>query len=253
MAKRQRGFTQTKSGSAKKRHRASGGRTRKGFSSTARTRGAAVTGEMKYFDTALGVTAIASSAGWTGTEIDPTTFNTLCVPVVGAGIDQRIGKSINVHKIKVRGTVVVPLKAAQSTADAPSQIRLCLYQDMQTNATQSQGEDFMTAAATAAVAVNTFQNINNFGRFRSLKDQTMILQDPNMAGEVAAANIIQQGILKTFKWTVNFKEPVKVRFNATNGGTVADIVDNSFHIIANASAIDLPPGITYVCRVGYKE
>jgi len=49
---------------------------------------------------------------------------------------------------------------------------------------------------------------------------------------------------------------VKVQFNATNGGTVADIVDNSFHIIC-ASTLDVTsnqvPLINYYSRVAYKE
>jgi len=52
---------------------------------------------------------------------------------------------------------------------------------------------------------------------------------------------------------VNFKTPVKVQFNATNGGTVAVIVDNSFHIICGASNITYAPTISYYCRVAYKE
>lgn len=253
MAKRARPGDFRGSKSAKKRART--GRTnRRGFSSVARTRGAAVTGEMKYYDTAVAATALAASAGWTGTEFDPAVEGTLCVPVVGAAVNQRIGKAIKIMKIKIRGTLSVAAQAGQVTGDTPTVIRLILHQDMQTNSTQAQGEQVMTAAASAAVAVNTFQNIDNFGRFRVLTDKTITIENPNMAGEVGVPNIIQAGLSRNFKITHNFRKPVVVRFNATNGGTFADIIDNSFHLICNASNVSaLAPNINYVARVCYKE
>jgi len=226
-------------------------KTRGGYSSVARTRGGAVTGEMKYFDTVKAATNLAASNDWTGTEYDPTTYNTLCCPIVGAGVDQRIGKMIKIMKIKVRGFFIASGQANVTTADNATQIRLLLVQDKQTNSTQAQGEDVMTSGGSASLNVNTFQNINNFGRFRVLKDKTYTLQNPNMSYD--GTNLEQAGLMKTWKFTINFKNPPVVRFNATNGGTVADIVDNSFHIMANISNADLVPQISYVCRVCYKE
>lgn len=219
---------------------------RAGYSSVARTRGAAVTGEMKYFDTAVNATALAASTDWTGTEFDPATFNTLCVPQVGAGINQRIGKAIKVLKLKIDGNITVP-SAAFGVEDAIV-VRLLLVQDQQTNSAQAQGEQVMTSGAVSALlAVNQFQNIDNFGRFRVLKDKKFIVQNPNALG------LNHAGLSHSFKMTCLFKKPVQVRFNATNGGTVADIVDNSFHIMCNVSDNDLAPNITYVSRVCYKE
>lgn len=224
---------------------------RAGYSSVARTRGASVQGEMKYFDTEVAGGAIPSIAAWTGTEFDPTTFNTLCVPTVGAAINQRIGKAIKVMKIKINGIITVAAQSDAAAADGGSKVRLILYQDKQTNAAQAQGEQVMTPSTAAANAPNVFQNIDNFGRFVVLKDKTIIMENPNLTYD--GTNVEQNGILKPFKFTVKFKTPVQVRFNATNGGSVADIVDNSFHVIANCSSTGLLPNINYVCRVCYKE
>ena len=58
---------------------------RPGYGAIGRTPGGGVLGEMKYFDTAVsGGQVGVNNAAWTSTTIDPTTFNTLCVPVVGA-------------------------------------------------------------------------------------------------------------------------------------------------------------------------
>ena len=138
-------------------------------------------------------------------------------------------------------------------ADASSVIRLALVQDMQTNSAQAQGEKVFTppATATASLAVESFQNIDNFGRFRVLKNKFFVFQNPTLSWD--GTNMEQSGLVKRFKWTIKFRRPVQVRFNATNGGTIADIVDNSWHIMANNNSTDLTPYLLYNCRVCYKE
>lgn len=225
--------------------------TRAGYQSVARTRGAQVTGEMKYFDTVLALSAIPENNDWTGTEFDPATFLTFCVPVVGAGINQRIGKQIKIHYWKIRGLINSASQADQTAGDPASTIRLVAFIDLQTNSAQAQGEQVMTATASDATAVCTFQNIDNFGRFKILVDRTIVLQNPNMTYD--GTNIEQAGLARPFKFTIRFKKPLIVRFNNTNGGTIADIIDNSLHLIANADNDNLAPTISYYSRVGYKE
>lgn len=235
---------------------------RAGYTTVPRTRGVYAQGEMKYFDTELPSTAIAASTDWTGTEYDPTTTNegtpvanplTLCVPKVGSAINQRIGREIKLHKLKIRGSIIVPAQQNQTAPDGGHIIRVILAQDMQTNSTQMQGEQLMQAPVTANAtqAVLEFQSLANFGRFRVLKDKMFKVENPNISYD--GTNMEQQGLIFHFKWTVNFREPVKIRFNATNGGTFSDIVDNSFHILANSNGTALAPTLTYNCRACYKE
>jgi len=235
---------------------------RAGYPSVARARGAAVTGEMKYFDTELGYANLPASVDWTATEFDPNTTQegtpvanplTLFAPVQGAGVNQRIGKRCKLMGLKIRGSVYVPKVANLTAAKSATQIRIIVYWDMQTNSAQAQGENVMTASTTADAAINvlTYQNLNNFGRFRVLMDKIYSLSDPNMTWD--GTNIEMNGL--TFKWKFNykFKTPISVQFNATSSGTVTSVVDNSFHVIANASSTDLAPQIGYVCRATYKE
>lgn len=228
-------------------------RTRMGFSSVARTRGGAVVGEMKYFDVVKSAGVIPASTDWTGTEFDPTTYNTLCVPTVGSAVDQRIGKSIKIMKIKMKVHIQCNSQTTQTLQDNPSVIRIVLHQDKQTNATQAQGEDVMATTGSAGLNPLTFQNINNFGRFRVLKDKLLVMGPATALYDTGVPTIKQTGVAKTFKWNIKFKKPVVVRFNATNGGSVADIVDNSFHVIASANSVELAPSISYCCRTCYKE
>lgn len=224
---------------------------RKGYSSVSRTRGGAVLGEMKYYDSFLSGYAISASTNWTATEADPTTPLTLFVPTQGAGINQRIGKACKVYKMKIHGMIYNAAQADQTTGKGPSLVRIILFQDYQTNASQAQGEQLMDATLTGtANIVNSFQNIDNFGRFRVLKDIRIRFDNPNLSYD--GLNLEQQGIIKPFKFNINFRRPVEVRFNSTAGGTVADLVDNSWHILAVTNGTGLAPTLSYQCRVCFK-
>lgn len=226
---------------------------RTGYTTVARTRGWAAAGETKYFDTFLNASALPSATTWAGSMMDPATFLTLCCPVKGTGINNRIGREIEVKKIKIRGNFVVPAQANQTATDAATCMRLLLVQDMQTNAAQMAGETLMAdpGAGDSRLTVSTFQNLDSLGRFRVLKDKNFTIQNPNMSFD--GTNMEQNGLIVNFKMTHTFKTPVKVRFNATDGGSVADIVDNSFHLVATSAQAGLAPNLSYQCRVSYKD
>lgn len=231
---------------------------RKGYTTVPRTRGIYAQGEMKYFDTELQPVAIVSNGDWTATEYDPNVFpvasqNNLFTPTVGAGIDQRIGKQVFLHKLKIKALILTQKQLNQTAPDDTSTVRFIVVQDMQTNGTQLQGEQVFRAGSATDTNMNAcaFQNIDSFGRFKVLKDIIVPVQNPNMAYD--GTNLEQQGLVTPLKMTINFKKPVSVRFNAVNGGTIADIVDNSFHILVYNSSTNLAPFVTYMVRCCYKE
>lgn len=212
-------------------------------------------GEMKYFDSERSAASIdAVTTTWGANTIrDPTTLNTLCCPQVGAAVNQRIGREIKVHKIKIQGYVNVPSQSAQNNGDNSSAVRFILVQDMQTNATQMTSAQLLTDQAGADTTIHAFQNINNFGRFRVLKDKKITISDMTLTGSPTTGDVVQSGFKRNFKINHVFKDPVPVRFNGTNGGTIADIIDNSFHFIIGTDQVALAPTVSYVCRVCYKE
>lgn len=232
-----------------KRPRRITGSSRAIYGTVPRTRGIYASGELKYFDSKRALLTVDVSDNWTATEIDPATLNTIFLPAQGAGINQRIGLSAVLRKIKIRGTFIASSKVNQNSGTNACTCRVILYQDTQTNATQAQGEDLMQNLSAAAENVFSFQNIANFGRFKVLKDKTFNLENQNMVWD--GTNIEENGIQKHFKLTVNFKQPVVVRFNGTAGGTIADIIDNSFHMLAIASDSTLDTNIFYTCRCTY--
>lgn len=212
-------------------------------------------GEMKYYDAGIANTAIVSTnADWQNTELDPAAL-ALFVPVLGNNIQNRIGRNVYVHSIKITYTVYMISQTAQSTADAGCVVRLLLYQDCQTNAVQAQGEQVLSPGGIADPTITNCSpmNVDNFGRFKILKDRTVNLSDPNITGSPTGADVIVNGKSVRGKMKIKFRTPVKVQFNATNGGTVADIVDNSFHLIGHATSSALIPRISYYSRIGFKE
>lgn len=205
------------------------------------------TGEMKYFDSTIAQTAIQTNATWASAEMDPSTG--IFAPTVGSTINQRIGRKVHVKSLRIRGTVGTAPTTTGATYP-PCQVRLLLVQDTQTNATQLNSEDVMQAPATATAlaAVNSRQALTQLGRFRVLKDKTIVLQDPNFVSSA------QPGapLLRTFKFNVKLKNQI-VTFNSTNGGSIGDVVDNSWHILVLASDIGMVPFIQYEARVTFKE
>lgn len=242
-------------------------RPRAGYSTVPRTRGWAAKGEMKYFDTELANNAIAAcTTSWgTNTRQDPSTTidlgaaavaTPLCLfaPTVGSALNQRIGRKVYVKKIKLAMNISCAAQTLQSAADALSHIRILLVQDMQTNAAQMTPSSLLNDASASQVTVLSKQNPNGFGRFRILKDKKLNIANLNMVNDTGATGgIVQSSYGRTFKIQHEFLKPVEVNFNATNGGTVSDIIDNSFHVIIGASNIGFAPVVNYYCRVCYKE
>lgn len=210
-----------------------------------------VAGEMKHFDSTLLGTSVSEDHTWANSNLDPTTLNTLFAPSNGAGETQRIGKACKVMQIRMRFHLQSAQQTNQTVADPSCDCRIIVFQDLQTNAAQATGAQVMTAGANDFNGILQFQNVDNFGRFKVLMDKTVNLQNPTMTYD--GTNIEQSGISKVWKWSKKFKTPIVVRFNNVNGGTVADIVDNSFHVIGLCNNDELVPQLSYQCRFGFKE
>lgn len=233
--------------------------------SVARSRGAAVSGEMKYVDSVYPAQPIAVVSGdWGGNMADPTTTidlgdgsavvtpACLCAPKVGAGISNRIGKGIKILKVKIRFSIIIPQQQAQNLADDPPIVRLILVLDQQTNASQMDGDDLMQEGTTAEDSLLSFQNVNNFGRFKVLKDRMVALR-PAIPMYINTGSMVQTGVCYQGKMNYSWKEGLGVRFNAGSTGQVSDVIDNSLHILCGANNILSSPRLSYYCRVCYKE
>lgn len=205
--------------------------------------------EIKYFDEERALTAIATgTTGWAGGEADPATVNALFAPTTGNDINNRIGRKVDVRNIRIKGIINCAAQADQTGADSSLTCRIVLVQDKQTNAAQLNAEDVFDSG-DATQAVYMFRNLAFLNRFKILKDKSFTFQNPNMTFD--GTNIEQAGLRKYFKINFKFRKPLRVTFNSTNGGTVADIIDNSFHIIAITDSASLAPNLSYKVRTAF--
>lgn len=224
---------------------------KKPFRTQAKEQKALIITERKYFDAEVnGGVLVASGSSWANGEFDPATLNTLFAPTQGDDFNQRSGRKVQVMSIKIRGHIQVLSQTNQTVTDNAAYIRMMLVQDRQTNAAQLNAEDVISSGG-ASVAINMFQNAAFFGRFRVLKEKIIKMQNPAISYD--GTNIEQQGLIMNFKMNHNFLKPVSIHFNATNGGTVADIVDNSFHVIVLATSVELAPTISYKVRTTFVD
>jgi len=205
-----------------------------------RTPGGQITADNHYFDSELAITSIAAQLNnWQTTEYDPTSKGCLFFPTQGDDISNRQGRKVFVKKIRMRCAISVAAQAGIATADQEAIVRVLVYKDMQTNAAQSQGEDVLSSG-TSGESLQMMGNVANLGRFVVMYDKIHKISQRTMdAG-------LQSGAYISFK--INIKPNCWVNYNSANGGTVADIVDNSFHIIANTNSASMTPQLQYKCR-----
>jgi len=215
--------------------------------------------ERKYFDEERAITAVTIiGTSWAGCEADPGTVNTLFAPTQGDDISNRTGRRADVMGIRIKGLLTGLKQTAQTTADEATLVRVVLVQDKQTNSAQLNAEDVISSG-DATQAFNMFQSTAFFGRFKVLKDKRYITPATPVSIRTAdqvtttAQNMEVTGFEKDFKMNVKFRKPVRVNFNATNGGTVADIIDNSWHILAIANSADQGVRLSYKCRVVFVD
>ena len=162
--------------------------------------------------------------------------NCLFCPKVSAALNGRVGRNVKVMKIKISGHINVMPQGAQSTVDTGTVVRMLLVIDQQTNSAQMAASQLLNDGTAASNTIHAYQNPNNFGRFRVLKDKRVTISDLNLAGSPTGSDVIQGGKVIPFKFSHRFAQPLLVHFNATNGGTVADIVDNSFHFVIGCNS-----------------
>lgn len=200
-----------------------------------RSPGGQVTAEDGYFDTERSATAVPNvAASWTGTEMDPNTSAMLCLfaPVQGDDISNRRARKVFVKKIRISGQLGFSAQSAQAAGSTAPIIRILVYQDKQTNGAQVSPATLM-GSGNGSDAVHMFQSTAGFGRFKMLKDKTYVMNPLTLASFGGANSFATSAVQKEFSITV--KPNCWVNYNATNGGTVADVIDNSFHLAVNCS------------------
>lgn len=192
------------------------------------------TGESKYFDTEVSAFSVAGTTAWANTN--DVIKGLIATPQEGSDINNRVGRKIEVYKIAIRGVIRTPAITDQADAYGDVAVRVILWQDQQCNAAATTSAALMqdSTTSTASLQFCSFQNPNNFGRFRVLKDKIIYPRDAVAINDSAATGSIAMPDVP-FKITHKFAKPVVVKFNGTNGGSIADVVNNAFYLSAQKS------------------
>lgn len=177
-----------------------------------------------------------------GSEVDPTT--PLCLNGVqqGNGESSYIGRGYDLVQIFVKGYIEWHNYSTASSRNGDL-VRILLVWDKQTNGAQFNAEDVLKDPSGGNV--NAMRNLEYTHRFIVLKD--MILKQPTLG---FASTADDEAVKQPFKISHNFKKSVKV-LTKTAGATIADINDNSFHLMAYCSRASSTAKLQYTSRIRF--
>ncbi len=203
--------------------------------------------ERKFYDTSLVAAALTAPSDSTGGEHDQSATICLNTAIQGDGESDRDGRKATFQSVFVKGVCTVAAQANNTAGLGASKIYIALVLDTQTNGAQLNSEDvFKNDSASASMVASPMRNMQFTQRFRILDTQEFIMQDPNISYD--GTNIEMNGLQQAWQLSSN------LTFSTTYSGTtetVANITDNSLHIIAFCSALGLVPTISYNARVRF--
>jgi len=209
--------------------------------------------EVKFLDAPKTATALTAPTDATTGMHDPSSIVTGCLsaPAQGDGPTNRDGARIAIKSIYVNGMLTVAAQADQTGADHAGVVFIALVLDKQTNAAQMTSElCFTNQNAAAASASCPQRNMSYTKRFDVLKTKTIRLPMPTIAFD--GTNIEQSGYHLPWKLKKRFPEGLKVQFAASSTtADVANVIDNSLHIIAYTTNTSLAPNILYNSRMRF--
>jgi len=203
---------------------AAGARRRRAYAprSLARTGGFSGT-ELRYFDSDLQDQALTPS--WAGGELDPAAL-CLFYPVQGSGPQNRDGARVLVKSVYITGYVKRVAQAAEAAAPEGAIATLALVLDKQTNGATLNAEDVYDTTEPEECTRRVLENVSRFTVLKQWQIPIPVGVNFNDAAGTGAVG----GALVPFSANLKLNLPVQFIAGAGAGG-VADIRDNSFHMI----------------------
>lgn len=208
--------------------------------------------EVKFFNAGRSGNFTAPTDA-SGGELDPSTLNTLFAPTQGDGDSNREGKKTLVTNVFVDGNVSTAMSMDSADQLDGNLIFIALVLDTQTKGAQLNSEDvFQNPLGLAAGAANPLRNLLNSKRFLVLDHVT--IERPQLTAFTDGTNTGSRGGWRsrfTLGWdSKKSGRPIQVNYLA-NGGTVADIQDNSFHIVGFCTSTTGVTSIAYNARTRF--
>lgn len=194
--------------------------------------------EKKFLDSSASLT-VASPTDCTGAEADPTTLNCLNGISQGDGESNRDGKNYIIKGITFDGVVYRNQLAGQANINATVSTftTVAIVLDTQTNGAQLNSEDVYTNPSAAANGnSDLLRNLQYSKRFKVLKKWVCV--DP--MGPMFTHNGATYDIGGTAHNISFYADNLDIKVSCTGtGNTVSSIVDNSLHVVAFTSGVNL--------------
>ncbi len=204
--------------------------------------------ERKFYQTSLVDASLTAPADSTGGEHDPSATIMLNTVTQGDGESQRNGHRMRMQSLEIQGRVQTAAKINQTAADLAPTCFVAVVHDSQTNAAQLNSEDvFINGGANANLAAMPQRNLQFIDRFRVLKQWRVSFPTPDAVYD--GTNIEIAGQSKYFNWRIPLKN-MKVTFKGTTE-TVANITDNSLHVVAFCDNVGAAPKLSYQSRLRF--
>lgn len=153
-------------------------------------------------------------------------FNSLALIAQGVDEDERIGRSVCLKSMHLRGQCTLPEVNGAATPGDSDLMRMIVFIDKQANGATAGVTDLLAAAD-----VNRFNNLNNKSRFRILKN-LVVPMNYGTAGGVAG-NVIQSQVLRKIKLDI----PLNLVIEYSGGtGAITEVKSNNVGILLISGA-----------------
>lgn len=198
--------------------------------------------ELKYMDQTHFKLSTDTTLTSAQANSDPSTAACLNAVAQGDAQNQRNGNKIIVKSLQINGFIVPKPLSAQASANRGVIFRMIVYLDKQTNGSQNPANQLIT---TGTYLVNSVRNLEWSNRFRVLADTRIPITWDNSFNDAGTTGT-EGGPAVPFN--IFKKMNLPVQFKGT-GATIADIIDNSLHILFVSTLGDVE--FYYTSRIRY--
>lgn len=199
--------------------------------------------ELKYTDSAVSFEALTASTLWTDSVHDPI-LDSLCEVEQGSEATERIGRKIVIKSIFVGGSVFLIPQEAQTSPDVAGSVLVAIILDTQTNKTQMVGSDVYASDSVYATCT-PYRLMAGITRFKVLKK--VLINFPPTDMVLNGLNLYDIGGFQ-IPFEMHLKVNIPVTYFEGDGTGIANIIDNSLHLLANRNHGDGSVRLSYNCR-----
>ncbi len=174
--------------------------------------------ELKFHDVDFNDAVVAI-----GGTVEPS------INLIAQGVteSQRIGRKCTIRSIGWRWQMTIPERDAAATPGQGSTLRMILFQDKQANGATAAVTDLLESAD-----FQSFNNLVNKGRFRTLMDKTVTINYMGLGSD--GAGVVSQGL--QIRHGTFFKEcNIPVEFDSTTGA-ITEIRSNNIGVLLISGA-----------------